>query len=326
MMNVLKEFMLLWWRLLFLLLLLRNASSFSHPDPRDTCGCPFIKPRDICKGYSCELLQPHPQHHAEITSQQLSNISILVIGDSLALQLSRALKCYTMNMTFIKITEYPLYTFPIYPHSMERQLRDVIGSSPFSVVIISLGIWYNWDPLQNNLIPRNISEYSSAMILEKICPIFKTKYLDLQDTDSFQISEMIRTSCKQLLNEVSFLSGLKRLKQILYRYKDIWPPVLWKDIPPQHFPNSLSGMYNGRVGNPCAPVKNKTLSYSRNFLVDKILGSGWTVPIVRTWEADVDGWTQHVYKDCTHYCVPSELTGRWARSVLLSIAVALKGS
>ena len=100
--------------------------------------------------------------------ETLSNKSVLLMGDSLAWQLSMAMQCSLSIRAHFK----GLHTFPIYELDFERTISDTLSKDTYDAVIFSIGTWYNWqwNETFSNSTNSRITPQTSSAILEKNCP------------------------------------------------------------------------------------------------------------------------------------------------------------
>lgn len=290
----------------------------------DALSCEHIRPREKCSNAMKWKYSVTPEDSAAISA--LLNMSILIIGDSIAGQLSRALDCYLKPESGIKVSYSEFFVFPIQSNEMVTVLDNIFSKDRYDAVVIATGTWYNWktEELSERFI-NSISKDSASNILRKICKrglndTLKKAYAS--GRTSYEIAELFRVSCPQLLGSVGYVSGLMRLAEVVKIHHRRWPAVYWKDVPPQHFPNSASGRYSGVVGLQCAAVKNFSEAFARNFYSEHIFLNNPHISIIKTWGNDITMWDRHLPRDCTHFCVPSDVTWHWAAATIKCVAAA----
>ena len=71
----------------------------------------------------------------------------------------------------------------------------------------------------------------------------------------------------------------------------------------------------------CSNISDTIAAYSRNRVVDSVLKG--SVSFSRTWQQDIVHLKDHIGKDCTHYCIPSDTTINWSVEVLKTIEYLL---
>ena len=247
----------------------------------------------------------------------LKGAKILLMGDSLSWQLLMAMLC-TAPEEHDNIIKYELlHVFPFEEAMFENVLEEMISSQNWSAVVFGTGSWYNWDWSDSSSI-SNINANTTLQLLIEHCPKALHSYL-VKEKGVYNRAKKIRQLCKLLLRRDSYVSGLMRLKNVLQRHPS-WPPVIWKEIPPQHF-RTPSGQYDyegPQKRKGCVPIQNLSMAYSRNIVANEVLKN--SVAFVRTWDNDVDAWNQHLRNvDCTHYCNPSPTTWNWVRLTVRAI-------
>lgn len=296
------------------------------------CECPYIKTRDRCHDCVETSTWEYNQYPRDDNiSQALSHKSILFLGDSLAGQLTRAAQCYFTAVADVNISYVGLFSFPISsarPDSVDIVLNRILSQGTYDAVVVSMGTWYNWPRERfHNIVGDRENARDTALAQLQQCPPHVKEKIELylqSDTSlsSYELSEFIRVHCNVLLNDIGFIHGLLQFAAAVGRHGHRWPTIYWKDIPPQHFPNSPSGMYNGRVNLECTAIHNKTEAYSRNRYADEVVKSledRGLLRVIRTWQHDVDKWNSHVHKDCTHYCIPSVVTWNWVDVIIRAL-------
>ena len=292
---------------------------------------------------------PTPAHLATLAA--LRGRRLLVLGDSLAWELATALRCYALEGVF-DVTYHNLHVFPVREDDFEQMLNTFFAPEPgepsrYDAVVMAVGAWYNWE--FDALAPgtaaaaarrREATAESSNAVFERRCAAKLTSVLDVwnkgwqrsaanggevvwtEHEKPHAIATKIRKRCPALLDDVGYRSGLLQLRNLIRKNKDTWPPVVWKDSPPQHF-RTTSGLYEWYLGAPanaagCAAIGNATTAYARNVIADEILGDD--VAFARTFAQDVDKWrfhkTHETTIDCTHFCNPSQVTWGWCAAVL----------
>eukprot|EP01047_Picozoa_sp_COSAG01_P033493 COSAG01_NODE_2468_length_7634_cov_6.744127_2_plen_443_part_00 len=303
----------------------KGTAKVSAPDKGIQCRCRSIRT------YKC------PDTCTTVAAVSVPAIligrRILVIGDSLPWTLSQTLRCVVGQKMHIQF--HAMHVFPLDELAFEATLSAWINAQQYAAVVFGIGTWYNWQ--WGAQLSEHVNASTATRILNEQCPA--TLRLDLnadpynrRSSDGdwvWRRAERIRSRCKALLGQSSYASGLMQLRNIVSRNANRWPPVVWKDVPPQHW-STVSGQFDYAGGSmnlsKCVPWRNATLAYDRNRLADQILRDD-NVPIsfVRTWDYDAHQWMQHVpydahRMDCTHYCNPSNVTGNWAKATLGVVA------
>ena len=264
------------------------------------CKCASIVAHKCSKKFRCEnTLLPVVD-----IPVALHDKSILLLGDSIPWQLSMTMKCVAGSKVHTK--SVGMHIFPLNEIQFENTLQKVVQQNNYSAIIFGIGTWYNWE-WGTQYDDENLDT------MMKRCPESFQKDIKNMDynaeTNSYDYAQKFRSGCKLLLRKNSFRLGLERLVRIVHRHKDDWPPIFWKNIPPQHFPTP-SGQYDwGGIGNEnCIAIANKSLAFDRNKVAYGILKSSGLINHIDTWDEDIDEWKSHPGSDCTHYCNPSKVT------------------
>lgn len=290
-----------------------QASADSQPKTIYTdnwCACSHI-----AKQHKCGSCKPLPRISVP---PSLYGKAILLLGDSLPWQMAQTLKCVVGSK--MDIVFKGMHLFPIDETRFEATLNEMIKTQEYAAVVLGIGTWYNWEwgmPVTNP-----VTASTSTRLLMEACPLSLRAYLEgspySSSTDPYARALRIRKECKAMLGQEAYQSGLERLRTILSRRRGEWPPVFWKDVPPQHW-NTPSGQYDwGGVGGACVPLGNATLAYERNNLADQALRMNGH--FIRAWAHDANRSGEHVGGDCTHYCNPSSVTLNWANATLTAVA------
>ena len=271
------------------------------------CACAQIKKGRRCS--SCVSLE------YEDFWENLKYTKILLIGDSLPGQLHKVMTCSAPKEYNIKIVYKYLPVFPFEEMLFEDILKQMFALDDWSAVVVGIGSWYNWDWSERTSLSR-VDGKTTLRLLQQHCPKDLYGYLS-KEKSAKRRGLRIRYTCRLLLKRQSYASGLVRLVNLLRRHSS-WPPVIWKDVPPQHF-KSQSGQYDWVKGpreKGCTAIQNVTEAYQRNVVANELLKD--KVAIVRTWNDDVNTWRGHPGdgRDCTHYCNPSNTTWNWMRVVV----------
>ena len=291
------------------------------------CQCPHIVSQ-----HQCSRCSPWRYQKAKALGN-LRGEKLLVLGDSIAWQLSQAMQCYANDGEddnhHLSLKFCATHLFPLNEDEFESWMNGEIGGDGkggrYVAIVFGIGTWYNWEWGEDVAWgggSANISGRTTLDSMELQCTEGLSERLEAEP-DVYQRALLLRSECRALLGWCSFVSGLMRLRAIAQR-NPLWPPIVWKSIPPQHF-NTMSGQYNHNesgLGLGCAPIKNRKLAYGRNRIADQVLNG--TVVFARTWNDDVNAWDQHVdyHGDCTHYCNPSRTLWNWVERTLKSVLIA----
>ena len=256
--------------------------------------------------------------------------SILVLGDSLPWQMSMSLKCAAgANMTTVFRA---MHLFPIGERDFEAALDQMIAQGEFVAVVVGIGTWYSWafNESTATVNANTITAATTGLMLNERCPESLQTHMAATPYAKESVYERamrIRKECPALLGQEAYLSGLMRLRNVVGRNTQ-WPPVLWKDIPPQHWPtpSGQDDWAGPEKKESCVPVPDAALAYTRNRLADEALGG--MLHFVRTWDHDLPMWDAHIGastgRDCTHYCNPSPVTMNWVNATFAAVLDALQ--
>ena len=239
--------------------------------------------------------------------------NVLILGDSLPWQMWMTLKCMLPPTSHISFDFTGMHLFPETESIFMDRLNEHTKQKHYDYLVFTIGTWYNW--YWNNDIDTSAQTDWTMNTLKNHCPSgLRDELFKLKDT--WPRSRLSRSKCKELLSMNAYVSGLKKLKKIAEL--GTFPPIIWKDVPPQHW-NTPTGQYDwGGTPGACSDISDVEHAYSRNRIADVILND--SVSFARTWETDITSWKNHVGNDCTHYCNPSDNTINWGVEVLKTIA------
>jgi glycosyltransferase involved in cell wall biosynthesis len=239
--------------------------------------------------------------------------NVLILGDSLPWQMWMTLKCMLPPTSHISFDFTGMHLFPETESIFMDMLNEHTKHKHYDYLVFTIGTLYNWN--WENDIDTSAQVDWTMNTLKTHCPSGLRDELFTQK-DVYQRALLSRSKCKKLLSMNAYVSGLKKLKKIAEL--GTFPPIIWKDVPPQHW-NTPTGQYDwGGTPGACSDISDAEHAYSRNRIADVILND--SVSFARTWETDITSWKNHVGNDCTHYCNPSDNTINWGVEVLKTIA------
>jgi len=316
------------------------SASLSPPFQDDESEPLAITPQQSC--VSCNAFMEH-HRCGRVCSQEnswndtssnhllraLNNTSILLVGDSLPWQLSHAMQCFTGHPSVnITVGFEGMHLFPLDEESFELMLEDFLQKRTYHAIIFGIGTWYNiyqnetrrqtTGNTTSNHFSNNVTERTTMDIFQNHCPSSLREYYS-KESRAYERAQRSRSECPDLTRLSSYISGLLRLRNVLEKDRThAWPLAIWKDVAPQHFEATASGMWlaGAPATKACKDIENKSYAYERNRIANDILGGSNRIAFARTWEKDVLEWNLHPGRDCTHFCNPSATTWNWVTEVM----------
>jgi len=306
------------WKTLFKRMLFKRTASTIASSVQTTDDSTGIISKLHRPSPDCQHIVKHhrcsKQYSFDVDVKLEDNANVLILGDSLPWQMWMTLKCMLPPKSPISFDFEGMHLFPESESRFIDTLKHYTKNKHYDYLVFTIGTWYNWkwgDDIDTS-VPMNWTMDT----LNTWCPSGLRKELFAQK-DVYQRGLLSRSKCKKLLSMNAYVSGLKKLKKIAEL--GTFPPIIWKDVPPQHFGNTSTGQFDwGGVGGMCSDISDTKHAYSRNRIADFILKG--SVLFARTWETDITSWKNHVANDCTHYCNPSDNTINWGVEVLKTIA------
>jgi hypothetical protein len=287
----------------------------------------------------------------------LRHLRIGAVGDSVTEQLYEAMQCYlglattTHDLTFTRFVD--LHSVPLNSTELRRYLAGAL--SGVDVAVVSFGGWYDWEgDGQAGVDAVSVRADASEALIgacafadDAVRQSFEGVLNGVVWDDASRLSRVRRLSIRRrnlcsgpLLGPTALASDMRRLVTVLEEAPLLFPVLVWKDSPPQHFKGRPSGRFESSAlqrPSACGPVESAGQAYSRNSITDALVGNTTAFSgVARTWDHDLPLWQVHASDfahrdsggpgpvDCTHYCNPSAVTWNWVRAVLEAFVEALQ--
>lgn len=285
-------------------------------------NCPHLNGAYTCpraQSLSIPYIAQKLEH--EGTHRSLNGERLVIIGDSLGYELWNTLQCAIGGEVDATIEWAGMAAVPHDSSVLKAFLSNVIKSNSLvkhTTLVFSVGSWYNWDWSQydnTTSLAEFPPQYTRTLIRGHACNDGALLKYAKHDPGEYGFK---RRECNSLGLD-AFVSDLARLKDALKSIRLDNVEVVWKSIPPQHWPTQSGQFDESSEHPPCTPIRDRTMAHRRNDFAERALGLfevNSPFSYLDTWEDDVGRHEMHTIGECTHFCNPSVVTWNWAGQLL----------